>query len=981
MLLRTYSVYKCSYNIYHSFRYFSSTISVKKRVTSGTTEQLLGSLNKNTKVKKPSLLSTNTTKQLTDKTLAPKLKTTGSIVLDAVYEYTLKYPLCVLLIQVGDFYELYDTHATKYASLLDLKLTRKQVSTGHVVDFAGFPSRALDRYVDILVNRLGCRVAICEQTGINTRHDGSILGVQRDITRIITPGTVIEEKYLDAHNYNYLLAVYPIKTTAITESATIGLAWVDLSIGEFILQQSTVDSFKDDIVRIKPREVILPDWMQPSQYNSSSDQNNNLFDLNWNNYDPITKILASEYSIALTYQSDSTFNASEYKKSLQTIFNQDKNNNQLNHLLSTFSDQSLAAGMAILHYIDQTHVGKKPTLQFPLLFLTQDTLRIDSAAMASLELLKGLKDGSRKDSLLGILDRTVTDAGSRLLSQWISSPLGTLDLIHDRLDVVDYFYHDSFLLNDFRYQLKQSTDTQRALQRLSMGRGQYIDLIDIHSTLSVIKAIQQLFQHHQNNQTIPIAMKKLLFKLNAHDDLSKDIQLAFIDQHTTTSTDMNQVIAAATTAASNGDQNHGDDDDYSEISYPFKENYYYGNVNPNYHPTLKRLYNKMKKLEKKKTALQEDLQVICGRSITLTTNSPYRHIVEVNATQAKKLEEHYQGQEGSLVLVHRTKNKKRYHLQLWTDLSIQLEETIRHIADFETQVFQKIVEQLLERSHTIRQSCITLAQLDILSTFSWLASKNNWIRPQLESDRHDINIFKGRHPVIETYLGKKGRSFTQNDCQLTNNQRIWLLTGPNMGGKSTFLRQNAIIVIMAHMGCFVPAERATIGLTDCIFSRVGAADNITQDQSTFMVEMTETATILKHATSKSLVIMDEVGRGTSTADGFSLAFAILNHLDQQIGCNTLFATHYHELADTVHAFQHLKCFMTSIYEDDVGFTFLHRVEPGVCKQSHGLKVAQIAGLPPSVINIAKSVWQSLNHTPIISVNMTKEFDIKNKHST
>ncbi|CAO3632913.1 unnamed protein product [Cunninghamella blakesleeana] len=719
------------------------------------------------------------------------------------------------------------------------------------------------------------------------------------------------------------------------------------------------------------------DLTKKMKYNNNNNNSNNdnfLFS-NWDDQDPITKIINSEPSISLTYQSDTTFDALTCKKSLKSIFNQNDKlrtaSLNMDDLLSTFSDESLSAGMAILYYIDQTHVGKKPKLQIPLQFLTENTLRIDSAAMLSLELLKGLKDGNRKDSLLGTLDHTVTDSGSRLLSQWISSPLGTLDLIHDRLDVVDYFYQDSFLLDDIRYQLKQSTDTQRVLQRLIMGRGQYTDLIDIHSTLSVIKSIQQLFKNYHH---IPIAVKKLLLSLNSHDDLSKDIQLAFIDQHVLGKDLYNEDDSIHMNKVYNTDIDADENEDAWDNQ--LKDNFY-GNVNPNYHPTLKRLYNKMKKLEKRKKTLQDELQMICGRSITLTTSSPYRHIVEVNASQAKKLEDHYYKQEKlQPVLVHQTKSKKRYHLQDWTDLSIQLEETTQRIIDFEAQVFQKLVEQLIEQSNSIIQSCATLSQLDTLTTFSWLANKNHWVRPQLNNNNHDIEILKGRHPVIETHLEKRGRSFTQNDCQLTakDHQKIWLLTGPNMGGKSTFLRQNAIIVIMAHMGCFVPAEKAKIGLTDCIFSRVGAADNITQDQSTFMVEMTETAHILKNATSKSLVIMDEVGRGTSTSDGFSIAFAILKYIHQQIGCKTIFATHYHELADAVHTFQYLKCFKTSLLEDDDGFIFLHRVEPGVCKQSHGLKVAQIAGLPTSVINTAKSVWQSLNHAPLLPNDVTKKVE-------
>ncbi|CAO3600383.1 unnamed protein product [Absidia cylindrospora] len=616
-----------------------------------------------------------------------------------------------------------------------------------------------------------------------------------------------------------------------------------------------------------------------------------------------------------------------------------------------FSEQSMAAGMALLHYIDQTHVGRKPRLLQPISFKVEDTLRIDSAAMTSLELLKGLKDGRRQDSLLGMLDRTTTSAGSRLLSQWLSCPLGSHQAIQTRLEIVDYFYKNSFTVDDVRYLLKQSTDAQRALQRLAMRRGQYSDLIEINNTLNTMKSIQLLFQ----KTTLPRPLVSLLATLDPHESLINEIQRAFVDRNS-----MDESTA-------NDDNDDADNDDDDIFDRQQREDGY-GYVNPNYTPTLRRLYDDLKELEQRKNALLDELRTICGRSLCLVSQAPYRHVVEVNAVPSKKLEAYYEHQ--SLTLVHQTKSKRRYHLSSWTDISMKLDDTVAHIVQIEGQVFEEVVNQLLSESSSIIRSCHALAQLDTLTTFSWLAKQNNWTRPSISSNQ-DTTIVGGRHPVVETHLAKKGRLFIRNDCDLREGHRLWLLTGPNMGGKSTFLRQNAIIVVMAHMGSFVPAKQATIGLTDWIFSRVGAADNLAQDQSTFMVEMTETATILKHATSKSLVIMDEVGRGTSTSDGFALAYAILDDLSKRLGCRTLFATHYHELADAVTSFGNLKCYKTSLHEDQYGFSFLHRVEPGVCNQSHGLKVAQIAGLPSSVVDVARSVRYSLNNGSSLFIDRSR----------
>ncbi|KAI8343490.1 muts domain V-domain-containing protein [Chlamydoabsidia padenii] len=907
------------YAIHRSIKHFSSTSNLSKRVTQGTADQLFEPVQK--KVSKH-----NVPVIVEPIPLEPKQTTSGSVVLDTVRELTKKHSQCVLLVQVGDFYELYEKHATKYAPLLDLKLTRKKVANGQVVDFAGFPSRALDRYVDILVNRLGCRVALCEQLGNLLRQDGSVLGMERDITRIITPGTVIEERYLNAHAYNYLLAVFPV-TDLTTETAPIGLAWVDLSVGEIKLQQSTLQAFKDDITRIGPREVILPQWMEPTIDN----KHDQLLDgMDQDLFDPVTRILATNPSLFITYQPETNFDGALCRSTLTSMAANDGGT----VALDIFSDQSLAAGMALLHYIDQTHVGRKPRLLQPSPFIVKDTLRIDSAAMTSLELLKGLKDGRRQNSLLGILDHTTTSAGSRLLSQWLSCPLGSQQAIQHRLNIVDYFYQDPYTMDQVRDLLKQSTDAQRTLQRLAMRRGQYSDLYEINHTLNIMKSIRHMFRH---DTSLPAPVESLLADLDPHDTLIDDIQAAFVDQNLTD----NEAII--------GDDDNTDSPADRQIGY----------VNPNYSRKLKRLYNNLKQLEENKGLLQDELRSICGRSLSLISQAPYRHVVEVNAAPSKKLESHYH-QQGTLTLIHQTKSKRRYHLSSWTDISIKLDDTIAQIRDIEAQVFEQLVGRLLAHSHSIIKSCDTLAQLDILTTFACLAKQHDWTRPGI-NNAQDTTIVGGRHPVVESHLAKKGRLFTRNNCELKKDHRLWLLTGPNMGGKSTFLRQNAIITVMAHMGSFVPARQADIGLTDWIFSRVGAADNLAQDQSTFMVEMTETATILQHATPKSLVIMDEVGRGTSTADGFALAYAILDDLSRRVGCRTLFATHYHELADAVGSFGNLQCFKTDIHEDQFGFSFLHRVEPGVCRQSHGLKVAQVAGLPSPVINVARSVWLSLNN--------------------
>ncbi|KAG1051475.1 hypothetical protein G6F43_006315 [Rhizopus delemar] len=830
------------------------------------------------------------------KALEKKEISTGSVVLDTVREYSKKYPLCVLLVQVGDFYELYESHATRYAPQLDLKLTKKMITSNITVDFAGFPLRSLDRYLDILVNRLQCRVALCEQSGAVSRDDRSTLGIQRRITRIITPGTVIEERFLESNQYNYLLSIFP------SEQEKIGLAWVDISVGEFVMQETTLEALKDDLARIRPREVVLPESKKP--LDEVLQQGFSDVDM----YDPITKLLLNNSSIALSYQSDQQYNATAGFKAFQALFNKFAENSP------DFGHLELGAAMALMAYVNETHVDKRIKWQMPTKFSIHDTVCIDSAAMDSLELVKTLQ-GKRTDSLLDILDRTSTSAGSRLLTRWISSPLTSVKEIKERLDIVEYFACDPFMLEDVRSLLRQSTDAQRALQRLALKRGQHSDVFEVWSTLDTMRSIHKKLKDADSENLL-----RLLSSMDSHPEIARYIEDAF---------------------------------DYEKIqSKEIKE---YGYVNHAFHPDLLQLHHEMGRLEKERVDLQNDLRQLCGNSASLLADGNFKHIVEVNTRQSDNLLKRFPHAQ----LVSNTKSKSRYQVEEWSSLSLRLSTVQSQIMEIESDVFDQVVDRLLDHSTSILHSCRKLAQLDVLSSFAHLARERQYVRPRITRTNRTM-IIGGRHPVVEANLAKKGKLFVSNDCVLDRDQRIWLLTGPNMGGKSTFLRQYAIIVLMAHMGSFVPADRAWVGITDRIFSRVGAADNLAQNQSTFMVEMSEVATILRLATEKSTVIMDEVGRGTSTAEGFSLAFGILDHLHNIIQCRALYATHYHELADAIQDHKNIKCYRTSIEENQSGyFRFVHKVQPGVCRQSHGLKVAQLAGLPISVIDKAKTMWNQV----------------------
>ncbi|KAH8551257.1 DNA mismatch repair protein MutS [Umbelopsis sp. PMI_123] len=906
----------------HSRRPFISSWPCSKRVTKGDANEILA---RNSKRETPPAFSeafynintekikgsTNESKEsfkIDSNDPLPILKApTGSVVLDAVREYTEKYPTCVLLMQVGDFYELYEQHAADYASQLDLKLTKKEITTGTIVHFAGFPARSLDRYLDMLVNRVKANVALCEQYTTVSGH------IKRKITRIITPGTLVEEQFLDAHEYNYLLAIN------IKDQST-GLAWLDMSVGDFNMQSSDLMQLEDDLARIRPREILLPSWLEHKVDH------------------PVHQILQKIHRSAVTFRPNEMYDAVNGKQTLSAMTDQwtdlpsyttKPNLMDLEPELEspTFSDMEIAAAEALIDYVDNTQLGRHPRLQRPIKFDPKEVLRIDSSTMTSLEILSSIREGKRADSLLGIIDCTTTSAGSRLLNRWLVSPLNKVESVEKRLDIVEYFYDRNGLLENIRLALKSSNDAQRALQRLSLRKGQHNDLLELKWTFQAMKTIKhQILQNlqeekpnatHSDTAKTNHAVSSLLDTLDTHDHLVELIIKAIDEEY---------VLTRNTR-------------DYRD----------YGYVNMSYNKKLQSAHQKLMALEHEKALLYDRLRTICGSSVTLMSSSAFKHVVEVGNRHAQKLKDAFHA-----TLVNQTRTKHRYQIEEWTKLSVDIENTAASIIELEAQVYEQLCEIVLEQSNSIIRSCRAFAQLDVLSSFAKLATDNNFVRPNV-NDGNTMHIIGGRHPVVEAGLYHKGRQFIKNDCDIHDKESIWLLTGPNMGGKSTFLRQVAVILLLAQIGCYVPAKRADIGIADRIFSRVGASDNVAQNQSTFMVEMLETANILKNATSKSFVIMDEVGRGTATDDGLSLAYAILHYLHEKVQCRSLFATHYHDLADMLQLgdFNRLSYYKTTIEEDaGGGYIFNHRISPGVCRKSHGIKVAQIAGLPEQVISLA-----------------------------
>ncbi|KAF9586684.1 DNA mismatch repair ATPase msh1 [Lunasporangiospora selenospora] len=869
-----------------------------------------------------------------------------------IIELEATHPDCVLLIRVGEFYELYDHNAVECGHLLGLKIATK-VFGSESVPFTGFPIRQLDRHLETLVGKHSLKVALCEQFHDGVR--GNSRTFRRSVHRIITPGTLIDEQFLDQTENNWLLAVASDRSSRL-----LGLSWLDLSTGDFFTQETTYDSFPNDLARIRPREIILNSYLkdQPDHTILQTIQSAGSYLVSYEDMRSAAQMaLLSKHSIL---------------EDSETLFDFDP------QYLEPFTNREQSACLSILRYVNHTQMGRRPVVQGPIEWQDSSIVKIDKNTIEALELVRTLRDSSRTGSLLYHLDKTKTRAGSRLLAEWLTSPLTNSDKINDRLDMVKFLTEDSHLRTDLEGYLKRCRDAQRSIQKLSLGLTDPQDLISIRLTLEAqqyIKAcmlnnIYLMDSQETRDRAVPQVAKNIVTGLKGLEHTCELIQ---------------KVV-----------------DDSMESSQG------YGFINEGVSPHLNGLHVKLRDLKRKKKELLDQWTTHLGgaKPFEIKSSYGYRHVVELrNTVAAERLRSLLEEQVVDVSHAEQKRTKIRYQVPTFSRLMESIERTESDIILEEKSILQATRSEILEESAAIIQNCRFIAELDVLLAFANITVERHYVRPVLNQSLKS-DVINGRHPVVELALQSEGRHFMENSCTVGENEQIWLLTGPNMGGKSTFLRQNAIITIMAQVGCFVPAFAANLGIVDKVFSRLGSTDNLANSQSTFMVEMIETACILQHATERSLVIMDEVGRGTATLDGCAIAYATLHHLYHINKCRTLFATHYHELADMVGAIsgkfsrspsrtthsalqsyevsdstqvedtfvrtgvlkawkgkkplENVKCYQTTIEQQEDGmYTYMHHVIPGVCRQSHGIHVAKLAGMPQSAIDVSTRVLEVL----------------------
>lgn len=825
-------------------------------------------------------------------------------------ELKTKHPEYLLFYRMGDFYELFFEDAISVSNALNLTLTSRSKHNDKEIPMCGVPFHAYEVYLARLI-KMGYKVAICEQTeddtptaspSENEKKSSKPKVMNREIVRFVTPGTITEDTLLDAKLNNYIACCY-------VRSAAIGVAWLDISTGAFCMQRLQTDKapapsiLSATLARVSPAELLIEDrLLEYPQFYS----------------------LMGEYKDQLSVRPSAVFNLESATETLLKAYNI--------KTLSAFGDFSkhelIAAGV-LLSYVENTQRGHLPKLEMPRHIIGEDLMEIDSSTRRSLELLSPASTGGT--SLLKVMDRTVTGIGARLLAERLASPILNIKEINDRLDAVNFFLDNPEVRHYCREALRKCMDMERSVQRLSVGRGGPKDLFDLAQTLKMIPYVQSSvldFANYQKDSIYavpPSSLTRLVRSFFDHSALEYDIESMLLDER-----------KDLPTLARNG-----------------------GFIKQGASAVLDYLRQYRSQNDERCNTLREKYALKTGISaLKIKSNNVLGYFVEVPAKSAEKL---FNDPE----FIHRQSvlNAVRFTTVELSELENEVNNSEEKALEEELTIFQELTDHVLVQADVIKRSAEILAALDVATSLAELAAENNYTRPVI-NDTLDFEIIEGRHPVVESVMKKESSgNFIGNTCEMAHGEnRLWLLTGPNMAGKSTFLRQNALIAIMAQMGSFVPAKQAKIGLIDKLFSRVGASDDLARGRSTFMVEMVETAAILNQATNRSFVILDEIGRGTATFDGLSIAWSVLEQLYNINQSRTIFATHYHELTKLNQRLPALSLHCMKIKEFNGDVIFMHEVINGAADRSYGIHVAKLAGLPALTIKRAEQVLKLLENT-------------------
>ena len=795
-----------------------------------------------------------------------------------------EYPNCIVLFRLGDFYEMFDDDAQTAARELDIALTHRSYGkSASKTPMAGVPYHAVDNYITKLIEK-GYHVVICDQVGEVTGRGP----VKREVTRVITPGTVIEPTILAENQSNYLMALLPFGKARTSQWQHAGIAYAEISTGEFAATQFSDTHAPvlvlEEIVRLHPREIIIPQsWSQHQSVTFPEEIHCSVVEDWYFDQDMAVNMLCDHFQVY----------------SLEGLGLSDK-------------PYAIGAAGAILNYLHNTQKSKITQLTTIHVYSTDTFMVLDPFTRRNLELTQTIRDRKTRGSLLAILDNTTTAMGARLLRKWMSQPLLEQERLDNRLNATEALIENTTTREELRNIFHEVNDLERLINRLSLGKAMPRDLLALRDSLVYVPELMQLIQ------TIP-ALTSLLSQLDPCAEVVQEIHRALTD-------DPPSVLNST------------------------------GIIRPSYCQELDHVIEQSQHARDWIANLEHGERQRTGiDKLKVSYNRVFGYYIEVSKHHLDKVPDDY-------IRKQTTVNHERYvtpEMKEYEAIVLNAEEVMLQI---EREVFHQLCQTLAQHSEQILKTARAIAHLDVLVSFAYVAVRHNYVRPTFAEDDCLI-IHAGRHPVVET-MTRDEAQYVPNDTAFDADTRIHIITGPNMAGKSTYIRQVALIVFMAQIGSFVPADKAIVGLTDRIFARIGAQDEIHSGHSTFMVEMIETARLLTSSSSRSLLILDEIGRGTSTYDGLAIARAVVEyiHNNPELNCRTLFATHYHELLVLADILPRVHNFNVIVQEAGDSVIFLHRVLSGGADQSYGVHVAQIAGMPRAVIARAKELLYDLEHS-------------------
>lgn len=798
-------------------------------------------------------------------------------------------PGAMLLFRMGDFYELFHEDAQNAARVLGLTLTSRDKSSDNPIPMAGFPYHQLDAYLQKLIHA-GFRAAICDQVEDPRKAKGL---VRREVTRVVTPGTLTDDQLLDPRESNFIACIAPSKTN-------IGLAWLELSTGRFLVSEIEPSLLQDELARIQPAECLIPD---------SAVQN-----------ETISLTRPDLGGPVLTPRPAWCFAKEETRRLLNEHFE----TATLEGFDVEVDSPAITAAGALLEYVRDTQRTALPHIERIEVFRRSRHMVIDESTRRSLELTHTIRDGSRENTLLGVMDQTQTPMGARLMAEWLSTPLADIEQITQRLDAVEELISDMTLRDQLRDALKEIYDLQRLTSRVATGRCSPRDLVCLATTLEQLPRLRARLAERKAKR-----LQTLEQRIELCPEVRSSIREMLVDEPPATTTDGGVIKSGF----------HSQLDELRDLARGGKQ-----------------WIATYQAKESERTGIP---------NLKIGFNKVFGYYLEVTGSHRDKVPEDY-------IRKQTLKNQERYitpELKEYEDKVLRAEDQSKAL---EQELFAQLREHVAQFVPLLLRTAEALAEIDVFVALAHLAATAGYCRPEITVEPV-ADIREGRHPVLDRLM--PAGQFVPNDIRLGIEGkdadtpvagRIQIITGPNMAGKSTYIRQAALITIMAQMGSFVPASEARLGLADRVFARVGASDELGKGQSTFMVEMTETARILNAATARSLVILDEIGRGTSTYDGISLAWAITEYLHDELQCRTLFATHYHELTELTQTLKNASNWNVAVQENNDDVIFLHRIIEGAAGRSYGIHVAKIAGVPRFVTERAATILDTLESDHINS---------------